>query len=135
LFFSVDDTATLHELLTKPIRKLLGVSGIFFYAWVIPAIIGLFIFMIFFFRFYLRLDIKTKIGFLLAGTLYVTGALGVEMIGGWYYERLVNSNFTYQMITTLEEALELSGLVVFIFVLLDYFDRFAQEVVVKIDRK
>ena len=58
--------------------------------------------------------------FLLAGGLYIGGALGMEMIGGYYTDFYGKNNLTYALITCLEEVLEMTGIVVFIHGLLDY---------------
>ena len=53
--------------------------------------------------------------FLLAGSIYVGGAVGVEHFTGGE----VNS-LHYNMWTTLEEGMEMAGIIVFIYALLDY---------------
>ena len=50
LFLSVDESAGMHELFIIPLRNLLNATGIFYFAWVIPAL-G---FLIFCFGFYWR---------------------------------------------------------------------------------
>ena len=39
LFLSMDEASSMHELLTYPVRELLGTSGILYFAWVVPAMI------------------------------------------------------------------------------------------------
>jgi hypothetical protein len=55
-----------------------------------------------------------------AAILYIGGAIGVELIGGRYAELHGEENWTYSMITTVEESLEMAGLIVFIWALLEY---------------
>lgn len=56
----------------------------------------------------------------MAATLYLGGAIGVEMAGGRYAELHGTNNWTYSMIVTVEESLEIAGLIVFIWALLKY---------------
>ena len=60
-----------------------------------------------------------------AGLIYVLGAVVVEMLGGDYLY-LTNdlptrvNDFRYAFITTVEESLEMLGIVLFIYTLLSY---------------
>jgi len=57
---------------------------------------------------------------LIAATLYIGGTLGLELIGDYHAEKYGEENLTYNLITTVEEGLELSGLAFFIRALLKY---------------
>lgn len=46
LFLSIDEIASIHELLGKPVRESLGTSGLLFYAWLIPYGIALIVFVV-----------------------------------------------------------------------------------------
>lgn len=122
LFMSVDEAWSIHEQLVEPFRGILGTNylGVFHYAWVIPGIAVVLLLAPFFVRFLLRLPATPRFRFILAGALYIGGAIGLELIGG-YYDRLHgHENFTYSMIATIEESLEMAGLIVFIRALLEY---------------
>jgi hypothetical protein len=56
--------------------------------------------------------------FLLAAAVYLGGALGVEMAGAAHAFRHGTENLGYSLWTTLEEALEMAGVAVFIYALL-----------------
>ena len=56
----------------------------------------------------------------MAATLFIGGAIGVELVGGRHVELHGRQNWTYSMIVTVEESLEMAGLIVFIWALLDY---------------
>jgi len=97
-----------------------GDLGIFYFAWVIPGIALVLVLGLFFLRFLLSLPATTRRRFLIAATLYLGGALGVELIGGQYAELHGFESFTYSMIATVEESLEMAGLILFIRALLKY---------------
>lgn len=121
LFLSADEFATIHERLITPLRERLGTSGIFYFAWVIPyGILGILLFLIYF-RFLLSLPAKMRNLMILAGVIYVAGALGFEMIDGYWYE-LHGADIIYVLMTTLEETLEMVGILVFIYALMSYIE-------------
>jgi hypothetical protein len=123
LLMAYDEAFQVHEKLVSPIKTFLGDGnlGIFYYAWVIPGIALVFILALFFLRFLLHLPATTRLRFMLAATLYIGGAIGFELIEGYYAELYGERNFTYSMIVTIEESLEMAGLIVFIWALLKYF--------------
>lgn len=120
LFISLDEACSIHEIFTSPLRGLFNASGFFYFAWVIPAFIFLVIFLLGFWQFIKALPQKTRSLFIKAGTLYVSGALGMELIGGYYAEISAQNTITYFFVTTIEETLEMLGIVVFIYALLSY---------------
>ena len=120
VYLAIDESIKIHELLTKPLRDSLGTSGILLYAWVIVAVPVVIALGIIFLPFILHLHRKTKRLFLLAAVLYVGGALGFEMIAGSYISQFGIDNPIYLFISTIEETLELTGLIVLIYALLDY---------------
>jgi hypothetical protein len=117
-YMSVDEMASLHERLIPPMRALFDAGGIFYFAWVIPAIGLLIVFAVVYFRFWLQLPKKPRFYIGLAGTLYVLGALGVELIGGYLADAGDENSFSYSLVTTIEEGLEMTGVVLFIYGLL-----------------
>lgn len=130
-FLSVDEVASLHERTTQPVRQLLGVEGIFYYAWTIPVAVGLLLLGVVYARFLWHLQARWKRLFAVAAVLYVGGALGVELISGWYDSQGGGASFTYTLITTVEETLEMAGAAVFIYALLDYLSDCVEGVAIK----
>ncbi len=122
VFMALDEAFQFHERLNIPIGKLLGDSslGVFYFPWVIPGIILVFALGLFFLKFLWALPVPTRVQFLLAAILYVGGAIGVELIGSRHAELHGYENWTYSLIATVEESLEMAGLVVFIGALLNY---------------
>ena len=120
VYLAIDESIKIHELLTKPLRDSLQTSGILLYAWVIVAIPVVIALGFIFLPFILHLPQKIKRLFLLAALLYVGGALGFEMIAGSYISQFGIDNPIYLFISTIEETLELTGLIVLIYALLDY---------------
>ncbi|MBE9046272.1 multidrug transporter [Pleurocapsales cyanobacterium LEGE 10410] len=122
LLMAADEAWSFHEKLIQPVRELLGDDnlGIFYFAWVIPGIALLTILAPFFLRFLRCLPAKIRFSFMTAATLYIGGAIGVELFGGRFAELHGTLNLTYSMFTTVEESLEMGGAIMFIWTLLTY---------------
>ena len=135
LFMAVDEASSIHEKLTTPVRGLLGDGpfGIFYFAWVIPGVAVVCILTLYFLRFHLRLPAKTRTTFLVSSALFISGAIGFELVGGRYAELYGSENLTYSMIATAEESLEMAGVIVFIYALLDYIADHYKEVRFRLD--
>src|SRR5688572_29327126 len=117
-----DEAFQVHERLNIPVGKLLGDGsfGVFYFAWVIPGMALVFGLGLYFLRFLWHLPAATGLRFLLAAISYIGGAIGVELIGSRHAELHGYENWIYSMIATLEESLEMAGLIVFIWALLNY---------------
>lgn len=127
LYLSADEIMTLHERLIKPLRNNFNLGGIFYFAWVIPATILVVIFLLAFSKFILHLPSTIRNLFIIAGSAYVAGALGVEMIGGYYSELSGEEHIVYEIITAIEEGLEMVGVAIFIYALLSYLKLYIQQ--------
>jgi hypothetical protein len=71
----------------------------------------------------LRLPRRTRWGMIIAGTIYVGAALGLELVGGEWAERYTKNNWTYYAMVVTEETFEMVGVVAFLDVLLTYTER------------
>jgi hypothetical protein len=119
-FLSLDETAGLHELTIRPLRSLFSTSGIFYYAWVVVAIPIVLSIGFLYLRFVFSLPSKTRNNFILAGILFLVGAVGFEMVEGLYRHSEIAGMYFSSIFVTIEELLENLGVVVFILALLAY---------------
>lgn len=132
-FLSIDEAMSIHEKFMDPLQARFNTSGIFHYAWVIPAGILVIIFGLTFYKFFAALPSKTKRLFLIAGVVYVTGALGLEMVAGIYAEDSGEQNIVIAALTSIEEFMEMSGIAIFIYALLTYINTHLKGWSVKIE--
>ncbi len=123
VFLSIDEMLELHERATEPMRSIFGTSGLFYYAWVIPYSLAALLIFGAYVRFLFALPKRTSILIIVAGFLFVGGAVGVEMLGGLQAEVYGTRNLTYVLLQTLEETMEMSGIILFLFALADYAER------------
>lgn len=122
LFLSIDESLMIHEGLIEKVRTLLNTSGYLYFAWVIPYGTGLIIFLLVYTRFLFNLPHKTRLLFIIAGFVYISGAIGLELIGGRYYELYGEQSLSFIILSTIEEILEMAGVVIFIYALTSFMD-------------
>lgn len=122
-FLSLDETAQLHELSIAPIRDSFHTSGYLLYPWIVPAGIVVALVGLSYLSFLAKLPRDTRRLFVAAAVIYVGGALGVEALSGRQASLEGEHNLAYHMIITIEELLEMTGVVVFIYALLHYISR------------
>jgi hypothetical protein len=108
VLLSLDEAASFHEMLIIPLRTALHTGGFLYFAWVIPG--GFFVlgFLFVFWRFLRQIPAETRRDFLVAGFVYCSGCLGMEMIDGRYMS-LHGADFNYSLMIILEESLEMTG--------------------------
>lgn len=120
IFLAFDEMIQIHEQLRAPMEALFNTSGLLYFAWFIPYLAVTILIVIAYFKFMMRLPKRVLKLFIIAGILYVGGAVGMEMLGGWHAEIHTEYTFTYAMMYSFEELLEMSGAVVFLYALLVY---------------
>jgi hypothetical protein len=118
LYLSIDETAIIHERLSR-INDFVKTDGLRYAAWTIPACIIVGIFVIFYLQFLAHLRPKTKRLFWLSGITYIMGAIGFELIGVTTNAQSSEA-LSYIITAHFEEGLELLGLAIFLYGLLDY---------------
>lgn len=129
LFLSLDETFILHERLgdyTQGYMKATGIleaGGLLYFPWIIPYSILMIILGLLYFRFILRLPRKTTVLLILSAIIFLTGAAGFDMLGGREAELHGYYTVTYTVLYTIEEFLEMSGVVLLIYTLLDYIEQ------------
>ncbi|MEG4495689.1 hypothetical protein QUB05_00555 [Microcoleus sp. F10-C6] len=120
LYISVDEIGQLHEKLIDPMRNLINATGFLYFTWIVPMGFLVAIFLVSYIKFLLHLPVSTRKLFVAATALYIGGAIGVEMLGGYIVYTIGPGNLSYVMLTTIEELLEMLGIVVFIHALMSY---------------
>jgi hypothetical protein len=117
---SLDETASFHERLIYPLQSLLDTGGLLYFAWVIPGGAFVVIFGLVYVRFLFNLPVTIRRLFIAAGALYVSGSVGLEMIGGLVYDLRGEGNLLYIALVTAEDFLEMSGAIIFLYALVRY---------------
>lgn len=120
IYLAVDEAIQIHEMFNELTSRFSGTlaSGIKF-PWVIPYSILVVIFGLVYLPFLMRLPKYFRKMFVLSGLVFVTGAIGFELLGGKRID-VAGEDFVYGTIMTLEETLEMTGVGLFIYTLLSY---------------
>jgi hypothetical protein len=120
LVLSVDEMVSFHEALIDPLRHKFNLSGYLRFPWVIAGGIFVIFFCISFLKFFMALPKTMKILFFVSGATYVLGAIGFEVIGASLFVSTDDRNLPYMILMTIEETLEMIGIVFFIYTLMRY---------------
>lgn len=133
-FLGYDEAFQVHEQMIVPMRRLMGNTnlGAFYFGWVVPGIAGVCLLAVFFLKFLLRLPATTRNWMVFSGCLYLGGALGMEMLDGKYIAAY-GADLMYSVLVTIEEGLEMLGLVAFIHSLLGHISHASEKVEFNID--
>lgn len=121
LLMSIDESTGIHELFNvSTLREYAPQNRFLHWTWVIPGalfVAGVFLYYIPFLR---ALPRRTAGLMLVAGAIYVGGAIGMELVGSVVLETHDFLSGPYTLAMHAEELMEMTGLVVFIYALLDY---------------
>lgn len=129
IFFllSIDEIASFHEELIKPMRAIFGSEGIFYFAWIIPGMIAIALFGLMYLMYFLHLENKFKLLFFLSLAAYLGGVVGGEIVSGYFAANLGLKNYTYAIVASLEESVEMFGCSLIIYSLLEYIKHYLPE--------
>ncbi len=114
LGLSLDEVACLHEGISSQLYTMFHTSGLFLYAWVIPGALFAMSFFLWSLPFLRHLPRTTRRRFMVAGSLYILGTIGWEMVGGWYVTHYGMRNLTLMTLNAIEETFEVVGILLFL---------------------
>ncbi len=120
VYLSCDEAAQLHESGIEWLRAMLSNTGMDRIRWVVPATLVVVIFSAAYLRFLSSLPRRTARYFIMAGMLYVGGAIGLESLVIWLDLRYGGRSPGHIALTSLEELSEMAGVVLLIYALLHY---------------
>jgi hypothetical protein len=116
VYISIDEAARLHETMSDWIARQYHLAGVFYYPWVLPFSGLVLICVLLYTRFLFRLSPSVRTILIASAVVYVTGALGLELFEGIYR----HDRWVYAILVTIEETLEMVGVVLLIHGLLTY---------------
>lgn len=122
VFFSIDEVASIHELLAVPASRIFGEATALRFRWVLLGAPLALLFGLAQLRFLFRLPAETRNGILFAGMTFCAGALGVEAASD------PSSPIQYSFAVFAEEGLEMLGLISFLRTLWLYIERTESDV-------
>lgn len=106
---AIDESAQLHDMFTGPLRRGLEIDfGIFYFAWLLPAVVFLAVCAWYFAPIALSLPAAVYRRLIAAAGVYLGGAVVVEMLSGFAVEEGRKST-PYLSVLTFEESCEIAG--------------------------
>ena len=120
LFLAVDEGVGIHEHLSDMFEKFMEAEGLLYFLWVVPYGVATAILGLIYLRFVLYLPRLTGALFVTAGAIFLTGAVGIEMLSAREVDQHSVYTLTYCLLYTFEELFEMLGIVLFIYALLSY---------------
>ncbi|MFW6075882.1 MAG: hypothetical protein ACOC9Y_09820, partial [Chloroflexota bacterium] len=126
LGFSIDEQVKIHDAGggTAALRDDLGLSGPFYFGWVIVGLLSVLIVVVAYRRFFFALPESTRRIYAGAALLYVGGEIVLESFAGWYVDWSGNQDhIIYHSISSIEEFLGMAGIFLAIAGTLHYLQR------------
>jgi hypothetical protein len=120
LFMAIDEAVRIHEKLGGPLRKMYNPEVLYDMVWIVPYGALAILIGVIYLRFILRLPRETKVLFIISGLIYILGAVGFEYVSGRQDALYGIASFGYQLTVILEEGLELVGITIFMYSLLNH---------------
>ncbi|MEO5591054.1 MAG: hypothetical protein ABIR15_08105 [Chitinophagaceae bacterium] len=135
LFFYIaaDELESIHERVDRFLRQNFHTTGFLHFSWIIPAVIILLILGIILLKFVAGLPAISRKRFLIAGTIYIIGAVGGDAVGGEYISIHGNGlGWPYVLEYHIEETMEMFGIACFIYALLQHIkDNISDKIIFK----
>jgi hypothetical protein len=129
LALAIDEAAAVHEVTFDVMQRWFGIaSGPLLFAWVIPAGIAAIVVIGVFLRFFLGLPGEIRLTAGIGTAVFLAGALGMQMVkGALIYDLTPNDSggsLPIDLLSGLEEALELAGAILVLRALLLHLARY-----------
>lgn len=120
LLLACDEAGQVHEKLIQPVRRWLGDGdlGLFNYAWVLPYAALTALLAAWCWRPFLKLEPPVRDQLFIAAGLFLSGALGMELLEGAMAAKGGHGGTVDTLLYTVEEALEMGGLIILVNALL-----------------
>ncbi len=122
LFFllAIDEGTAIHEEVSTLLEDYMEATGPLYFLWVVPYGIATLVLGLAYLKFVWELPKETRARFIMAGLIFLSGALGIEMLGAREADLHGYETVTYCALYTLEEMLEMLGIILFMYALLSH---------------
>jgi hypothetical protein len=107
---------------------MLDAAGALYFPWVLPYGIAVIVIAIIYIPWLLQLPLYTRIHFFISGTLFLSGALGLEILSATFADQYGLDSAQYTWTYTAEETLEMLGIALFIRALIHYLSSHTEEI-------
>jgi hypothetical protein len=119
VYLGADEAAMLHDRMGPPAMQLFG-QGPNHIDWVLPMGLLAGAFALWILPLLFAIPRRTALAFVVAGIVYVSGAVGFEIVGKFAAEAAGYASFTYVLTVVCEEGLEMLGVALMLRAVLRY---------------
>ena len=130
---SADEAAGIHENAQLPAGLLESIPAYQAFSWVVVGVVVVLLVVRYFWRWAMSLPSPTRRYVGLAGTLYVLGAVGCEAVGGIEAITIGLDNPIYSLTYTVEESLEMAGVALMTYAMLDLIRTESEGAIVRVE--
>jgi hypothetical protein len=127
LLLAYDEAFSLHEQIAPFVSEALHNQRPVHLNWMIGGIVFLAFVSLISLRFVLRLDRRSRILMLASGVVFISGAIGFEVLGGLRLQstpsNIASPDVVYFGLALAEESFEMLGIALFNYALLDHMRR------------
>ena len=116
LLLACDEGGVLHERIIYPLHRVVQLDGVWASLWVIPGMTAVGGVVLYFRRFVLQMPARDGLQVVFAGAVFVSGAIGVEMIISGMFDTTASDwkqSYKYALMVHVEEFLEMTGVLLF----------------------
>lgn len=117
-FLAFDESAKIHEQIGDFTENFVDASGYLYYPWVLSYSILILILGLFYIRFFWRMPSKLFWSFMGSAAMFLSGAIGFELLGAKESSIQGTDTVLYSIFYTIEESLEMFGVIFLIWILL-----------------
>ena len=114
VFLGADEGAKLHEQVGDFMERYIEAEGFLYFPWIVPYVAVFTVLVVIYLPFFFRLSRTTRKSLSLSAFLFLLGAVIFDSLGGWEAYRNGTTTKLYSMLYTVEEVLEMTGLIVLI---------------------
>jgi len=140
-FLAIDEGTRFHESVGDLVESLMHSNtlpvqpeGFLYWPWIIPYSVFCLAVGLIFIPFLIKLPKRSRNLFILAGAIYLAGAVMIEVISAREANLFGLNSIIYWFLYTIEEFLEMSGIVLFLYALLDYMVKETGQVLLTLKR-
>ncbi|MEM7452777.1 MAG: hypothetical protein AAF456_00350 [Planctomycetota bacterium] len=120
VILALDEAVMIHELADATLQGWLNTGGLLYFAWVIPGAIFALACAAAFGKFVFELPPVVRNKIFVSGAVFVSGAIGVELLEGPLYESGNSESVMFTVFQCIEEGLEMLGIILCIDALLHF---------------
>ena len=134
VLLSIEEIIGVHSQVTKVLRRLADdIDG----PWLLIGlgllgVIGLVVAVVLFGRWFMAVPRRWRTWFAIGGVIYLAGVVASDAVGDYLRSSFGDGSLLYILVLTVEEALEMIGVLIFIVALLEYIARFVGPVMVEV---